>query len=272
MTEISIGGVPPSASKVTRISLLVWGPPGIGKTTLAATMPGRIALINFDPDGPASIANYDNVTVFDFSGMATAQVIPKLKDKDPFGLSNALEHFDSVVVDSLTSITDHTLAHGIRETKGATLERPSPGAYGARGAVVLEFLRNILSVTAAHKKHICFLAHEDAPSKNDEGSVVGITMSLGGKIPGGVALKLNECWAMFETSKNEKMIIIRKARMRDPVKSRMFDSSESPEFEWYYNVNDPDDPDNMTIDKFYKDWEANGFKKLALPKTPKKGK
>jgi hypothetical protein len=66
------------------------------------------------------------------------------------------------------------------------------------------------------------------------------------------------------------MIIVRKSRMRDPVKSRMFDVSDTSEFVWKYNVMDRDDPTNMRIDTWYEEWKANGFKKLPLP-TVKKG-
>ena len=71
---------------------------------------------------------------------------------------------------------------------------------------------------------------------------------------------------MFETSKNEKMIIARKARMRTPVKSRMFDTMKEPEFEWRWNTRDRNDPDNMWIKDWFEQWQANEFRKLPLPK------
>ena len=56
MTEplIEIGGQSSSQETVRRFSAVLWGPAGMGKTTLAMTAPGRKALINFDPDGPVS--------------------------------------------------------------------------------------------------------------------------------------------------------------------------------------------------------------------------
>jgi len=50
-----------------RFTALIWGPSGGGKTTLACTAPGRKLIVNFDPDGPASVAHRDDVDVLDYS-------------------------------------------------------------------------------------------------------------------------------------------------------------------------------------------------------------
>lgn len=266
--EISIGGVEKSTNSVKRLSLVLWGPAGMGKTTLACTMPGRKALINFDPDGPASIPpallESGEVTVFDLSGKDDA-FFARFKDSDPLGLEKTFDHFDSYITDSLTSITERTLARGINVTKGATIERPSPGAYMARNNLAINYIRNKLQITARADKHVCFIAHEGAPQTNDDGALLGYTMSLGGQLPSQTALRINECWPMFEDGKNRKMIICRKSRLRDPAKSRMFDVTKSTEFEWKFDPMNWDDPKNMRIDKWYADWQANNFAKIQMP-------
>ena len=265
MTDIMIGGVNASKPRSERFTSLIWGQSGFGKTTLASTMPGRIALINFDPDGPSSIADADNVEVFDLSG-TNMSIVERMKGEDPLGIKKSLDSFDSYIIDSLTTIAERTLAHGIKITKGATIERPSPGAYGARNAIIVELVRNVLAITAAQKKHVTFIAHEAPPSTNDEGLILDISLALGGQLPQNVSLRINEVWCMFETSKNEKMIIVRKARMRTPVKSRMFSTSVAPEFHWRWNADDRNDPDNMWIKDWYEQWEQNDYRKLPLPK------
>lgn len=268
MTDIMIGGVEATRPKSERFTSLIWGPSGMGKTTLASTMPGKIALINFDPDGPSSIADAENVEVFDLSG-SSMSIVERMKGEDPLGIKKSLEHFDSYIIDSLTTIAERTLAHGIKITKGATIERPSPGAYGARNAIVVELVRNVLAITAPLKRNVAFIAHEAAPTTNDDGAILDITLALGGQLPQNVSLRINEVWCMYETSKNEKMIIIRKARMRSPVKSRMFSAMKSPEFEWHWNAEDRNDPTNMWIKDWYAEWEQNGYKKLPLPSLKK---
>lgn len=262
--DIKIGGAAPATVPVERLSALIWGPSGVGKTTLACTMPGRKALINFDPDGPSSVAGFPDVTVFDLSG-STDSIAATFKNHDAFGLEKTMDHFDTFLIDSLTTIAERTLARGIDITKGATVERPSPGAYMARNNLIITLVRDVLQVTAKHKKNVAFLAHEGAPQTNDDGVMLGITMSLGGQLPSQTALRINECWCMFEDGKNNKNIIIRKARMREPVKSRMFDSMTSPEFIWKFNTNNFEDKANLTIDLCYRLWQANGFKKIPLP-------
>jgi hypothetical protein len=218
---------------------------------------------NFSLDGTVVAA--PNTTVFDLSGKDDLY-FANFKDRDPLGIVKTFDHFDSYIFDSLTSISERTLARGISITKGATVERPSPGAYMARNNLAINFIRNVLQLTGAANKHVCFVAHEGAPQTNDDGALLGYTMSLGGQLPGQTALRINECWPMFEDSKNRKMVIVRKSRLRDPAKSRMFDTSNGTEFEWKFNPNDWDDPNNMTIEKWYDAWVKNGYNKLQLPK------
>lgn len=267
--QVSIGGVPGTEITVNRMALVLWGPAGWGKTTLAMTMPGRIALISFDPDGPASIPKHvlseTGSQIFDLSGVPD-DFTAKFKDDDPLGLKKTFDHFDSYVIDSTTTIVEKTLGRGIKITKGATVERPSPGAYGARNALAINLIRDTLRITGAANKHVCFISHEGAPDKNDDGVLLGYTMALGGQMPTQVALRINECWPCFETSKNEKMIICRKSRMREPAKSRMFDTTKQTEFQWRFNPMNWNDPSNMRIDQWFAQWQANGFDKIPLPK------
>ena len=263
----SIAGVEAAPPKADRMSLLLWGMAGVGKTTLFSTMPGKKALINFDPDGPASIPDDPNTTVFDLSGVDNRKIIPLLKsDSQPFGVTEEmLGYFDTFGVDSLTSIEERTLTHGIAEIKGATLERPSPGAYQARNNLLVAGVRNLLAITGRAKKNVCFIAHEGPLNTTDEGIALNITVALGGKNPQNVASKINECWNMFEDTKNRKMILVRKGRMREPLKSRMFDTMDGYEFEWYWNTKDRNDPKNMWIKDWFEEWQANDFKKIPLP-------
>lgn len=264
----TIGGVPSAPPRAERLSILLWGQAGVGKTTLASTLPGRIALLNFDPDGPASIPDADNVDVFDFSGADNRSVINNLKSiNEPFGVTDEhLAYYDSFIVDSLTSIEERTLTHGIKETKGATLERPSPGAYQARNNVLVTGLRSLLAVTGKAKKHVCFIAHEGALNTTDEGVALNITVALGGKNPQNIASKINECWCMFEDTRNRKMMLVRKGRMREPLKSRMFDTMNGYEWEWKWDTRDRDAKGNVWLRDLFDTWKSQEFKKMELPK------
>lgn len=265
--EIKLGGMEQAAQPVSRLTNLIWGPSGFGKTTLAATGPGkRKALINFDPDGPSSLPDPEalGISIFDLSGSAD-RIAAKFKDTDVFGLEKVMDRYDGFIVDSLTTIMERTLGYGIEITKGATVERPSPGAYMARNNLVITLVRDLLQVTAKHNKHLTFIAHEGPPDKSEEGNILGITMSLGGQLPQQTALRINECWCMHENSKNEKYILVRKARMREPCKSRMFDSTQTPEFKWVFDPNNWNDPKNMHASTWWELWQAHGFKKLPQP-------
>jgi hypothetical protein len=254
-----------NADKARRLSMLVWGPAGCGKTSLAATAPGNKLWINFDPDGTDSIASRPDVLVADLSNQKYS-IVERFKTDDGLGIGKVLSDPDAnistVVVDSLTAYSQLAVEAAIANTKGATLERPSPGAYGARNALTLRLVTGMLRLTSLHNKNIIFTSHEDAAVTDDEGHVLYITMMLGGKLPDQAALQISEVWYMNDTGK-ERRIAIRPVRGRKPMKSRMFDGTSNPEFIWDYNINKPDP--KMELTHWYNKWTEGNFVKLVPP-------
>ena len=108
MTDILIGGmqIKPVEDTVDRITGLIWGPSGAGKTTLAATAPGRKLFISFDPDGTSSLLGWPNVVVADLSS-ANASIVEQFKSaQNPLNLNAYIEQFDTVIIDSLTTVAE----------------------------------------------------------------------------------------------------------------------------------------------------------------------
>lgn len=267
--EIDLGGgiqIRSLADAQQRLSMLLWGAAGCGKTTLAASAPGKKLLINFDPDGPMSLGVRDDVVVLDLSGQKHT-ITEKFKSDDPFNLSKVLtdeaNNISTVIVDSLTSYSQYAVEQGISITKGATVERPSPGAYGARNALTLRLVAGMLRLTGRYNKNCIFISHEDAPTTDDSGNVLYITMMLGGKLPDQAALQISEVWFMQDVDQKRR-ILVRAGRNRKPMKSRMFDTRTKSEFISSY------DPDNGTdskgsIAQLYQEWLDNGRNKIQVP-------
>lgn len=273
MTEIIIAGVPikKAADDDKRISALIWGDAGAGKTTLAATMPGRKLFFQFDPDGAASIAHVPEVDVADFSG-SSASITEQFKNENnPLGILGVLDSYDSFIFDSLTNITDKTLTQGIAKNNGATVERPSPGAFGTRNALAIRLIKNVMKVTKKANKHVCFIAHEGAPTTDEKtGAILHISLALGGQLPSNVGIDFSEMWAIYQVDgRNERRIMVRPARRRKPMKTRMFQQNGEPEFEWKFNAEDWDNVKNIPyrMDTWYNMWNEKNMK-LPLPDTP----
>lgn len=270
--DMKIGGreIVSNQMRVSRMTGLIWGSAGGGKTTLASTAPGRKLLINFDADGPNSIVGIPDVDVADFTDPALA-IVGQFKSPDPLSISAVIERYDTIIVDSLTNIGFKCLQYGITQSKGATIERPDPQAYQVRNSLVTQLVKNMLSITSKYSKHLFFIAHEDEPVKHSDGSIVHITLSLGGKLPEQTALDFSEVWCMQDMGVGRhRRIAFRPARHRKPMKTRMFETTGEPEFDWVYN---PDTNEGMTIAGWYEQWKANGFKKIPIPQDPaKKGK
>jgi hypothetical protein len=111
------------------------------------------------------------------------------------------------------------------------------------------------------KKNLIFIAHEASPDKDKEGTVLLITVMLGGQLPEQVALDLSEVWYINEIN-GKRNIAIRPVRMRKPMKTRMFQTNGEPEFEWVYNA---DEFKGMTIAGWLEQFQKSG-KKIPIPK------
>lgn len=262
------------AEEEQRFSLLLWGLTGCGKTTLAASAPGRKLLINFDPDGPVSLGSRDDIVLIDLSGERYGIVDSFKLDDDPlvplggkkFRLSKVIEALEitTVIVDSVTAYTVLAVEKGITVTKGATIERPSPGAYGARNALTLRMMSSILRLTKRMNVNVIFITHEDDSGVRDkEGNLLHITMLIGGKLSGQVGLQISEVWFMSDDGKNRK-IAVRPCRTRKPMKTRMFDTTKGVEFVLKYNPY-KELYGVHSLSSFVGEWENNGRNKIKIP-------
>jgi phage nucleotide-binding protein len=257
--DIKIGGVSiqKAGTKDQRMSLLLWGPSGTGKTTLACTAPGRKLLVLFDPDGDASIAERDDVDVADMTQARNSIVDQFKSDTNPLGLGKAMEDYDTIIIDSLTNAQHMAVMHAVSVVKGATIERPSLQGYGHRNALVTQLVKNVLRLTAKHNKHVIFIAHEAAPSMTDEGVVRHITIALGGQLVTAAPVDFSEVWSLEDTGKSRR-ILIRPVRQKKPCKTRMFVTTGDPEFDWKIT--------DSNLADWYNAWRDGGYKKLPLPK------
>lgn len=266
---ITIAGieVKKNTDKPERLSMLLWGPAGVGKTTLAATAPGRKLLLSFDPDGATSITNRDDVFVADMTQLPPGKT-EQVGDDNPWSLRQALEGseqelpFDTLIVDSLTSFADKALMHGVASSKGATVARPSLQGFGYRTALSFRLVVNLLRLTSKMNKHIIFIAHEGAPEMAESGGVLEYPLGLGGQLPSTVPAQLSEVWYMLDSG-TSRTVMIRPGRMRKVMKTRMFSTSGAIEFPWKY---DADKQQGDGIATWFDAWVKGGKQKLPLPK------
>jgi hypothetical protein len=264
---ITIKGVPigKASAGSGRFTALIWGPSGGGKTTLACTAPGRKLIVNFDPDGPDSVAYRNDVDVLDYSTRPYGITETFKSETEPLGLTKAvLERYDTIIVDSITNASDKALDAGVASSmvKGSHVERPAPGSYQFRNRLTLKLIKNVLRLTGQYSKHCIFIAHEDSPTKTDEGTVLFVSIALGGSLPDSVPIDFSEVWGVYEVGGKGRHIGIRPCRSRKPMKTRIFATDKDPEFPYTYN---PDLLKGDGIETWWKMWLFNNKNKIPLP-------
>jgi hypothetical protein len=261
-----------------RMTILIWGPAGDGKTTLSATAPGKKLWLSFGDNEHQSVMERRDVEVMHLYKYGYGDVLKHGRSTNPFNLDHMLANdtsIETVVCDSTTALTDMALRQAVSEGLGGSkgfrpsMEHPGMSAYGGRNAITLEVLTNLLRVTAKHDVHFIMTAHEADPEKNDEGIVQYITIMLGGKLVNNVTWRLSEIWYLSQESRGRQLAVRPWAKHR-PMKSRMFTGIGEPAFVIEYDANKPD-KGQMTISSFYERW-VKGPGKLSIPTSRRDGK
>lgn len=258
----------PASGEAERVSMLVWGLSSCGKTVLAATLPGPILWLGFDPDGEKTIAGDENIHFFNLATLSPDQA-PSFMEGEAFEnqIHTVLKdhpEIQSVVVDSLTSFSQLALTHAITSGKAsgrgfkATMDVPGMSGYGIRNRIVLSTVRMLLRVTARVNRHVCFICHEDTPEKetddNNRQRVVRVTLLLGGTLPSEVPLQISEIWYMRELN-GRREIFLRPFGVIVPMRTRMFRTDKKSSFVWDYNMYDKT---GRTVAQMIEQWRAGG--------------
>ena len=263
--EMNLGTVQITTPKtqVRRVSLVLWGPSGGGKTTLAATAHRPILWVNFDPDGTSSLMDQEGIYIADFSTESPNKIVT-FKHENCGGIKAILdEHEDiqTVVFDSVTSLNLMALQHGITEINGATFEAPTLAGYGRRNSYTFQAILSVVKLTAKYNKHLIVICHEDVPQKDELTGAMMVSILIGGKMQSEIPIRFSEVWYLQDTGKDRK-ITIRSSRLRKPMKSRMFIQGGESEFVWKFN---PESWEGAGIEDWYDLWVANDGRKIELP-------
>jgi hypothetical protein len=264
MNEWNIGGVAISTPKVddARLMALLWGDTGSGKTTLAATAPGVKLHLCFDPGGYLSLAGRNDVALFNLAGELPTAMMTKFAQPDPYGIEAFVKQHDEVqtiIVDSMTTFAYKALVYVTTQRKGGagSLDIPGIPGYSQRNTHVIRMVASLMTIADRHKRNLILITHEGTRDEETK----RITMVLAKNTANQIGLRLNEIWHVTDDG-SKRTIAVRPYLLREPMKTRMFDTRKASTFTWVY---DPDTHTGGTIDGWLTKWQQGGGRKIPLP-------
>ena len=262
-----------TTSKNARLAGIIWGPAKTGKTTFAATLPGKKLIINFDPDGYLSIMHRTDVDFIDLAELPAKDAINEAKKAADFIVSEEGEQYGSVILDSLTTLTETSLRdaidRGIGRSAGFTPSIDAPGiaGYGARNSTTNDVLSRILRATGRAGKNVFFIAHADDPIQNEVGQAIQQTIMLASKIRNLATLKVSEIYYIDTGTGGKRTLYLAPFGIKSPMGSRIFDTAACPKFELKYTIDEDDETQPDTLANIINTWRENGYKKLTSRPT-----
>lgn len=247
---------------------VIWGASGAGKTVLASTAPGLILQYNFDPGGMLSLGERKDILGVDLSAEKYT-ILSKLRvESDPGEMVKtfkAVPEIQTVVLDSLTMISELALPLAVSECKNSTIQEPGMHGYSRRNMIVYEIVRNVMNACQKNGKNLIFIAHEQKPEKDEITGRIFQSILVGGELATLMTNRISEVWYLEDQGKSRKLSLRSNPNKR-PMKTRLFDTSLNDTFEWKFDARRPvDDQPAHTIRGWLDAWHKGGGKKLSLP-------
>lgn len=263
---LMLGGIPVTRPTTDgmRLAMMIWGPLGCGKTTLAATAPGDKLYFMFDDGGAQSLSGREDIRLMDMSSSNPEVIMAEFRKSDPFTIGaflKANENFQTLVVDSVTTLAHMALLEAVAKNRSSTVEQPGMHGYTWRNASILRMCTSLMQATKRLGRNIVFVTHEDRPDRDSEGRIISIPLALSEGTANHIGLRIGEVWWMSDRD-NKRRIAIRPTQQRKTVKTRIFNASGDAEFEWHY---DPATQVGEGIADWWERWQANGGKNIPLP-------
>jgi hypothetical protein len=139
--------------------ILLYGPGGIGKTTLATQLPGPVAFIDLDDSLPRLASQLDTANILPVSGVADWQSLRDTLAADGW------DDVKSIVLDTGTMAEEFAIAHTLANTlaDGKRVSSVEGYGYGKGFGYVFDTFLPLLADLDRHMRagrHVAILCHD----------------------------------------------------------------------------------------------------------------
>ena len=262
-------------AETQRLTCLIWGPVGSGKTPLAITAPDPIVYFLFDVDGHKSVMHVKHrYHLFDFTAFEvdvvewfTTTMSPFMRDLDKELAKGVVK---TVVVDSVSAFLERALVRGVQivapSVRGVkpSIISPQLQGYGARSTLTKAMAMTLHQVCARHNVNLILICHEKV-NTDEDGVATSIVPLLPGESGVQIPRSISEIWHLREYE-GQRRVYIRPWNKYEGCRTRMFLSVHGGPsfFPWRFDADKWEGPGR--IEAWIEQWRSNNGHKIEVPK------